>query len=219
MVLCACGITLYYGLSDGRRPLANRCTAPGARICKLSQAVAGGAARSAAHSHCKQRSEAIHTCWQSTRIHLFLAQANMTETAPHFRFSFQHCRAGVRTLSGAGMGLSENPELIATHNALCVSSWGGHMPPVGSSYSQQSSHRRVSGRSCSRACFSTSRRVFLSASSASWRAWLSQRAWAAESKSFRHAQMAALTASSAHPEHSSSSVSYTHLTLPTNREV
>ena len=120
-------------------------------LCELSQVVAGGAARSAAHSHCKQRSEAIHTCWQSTRIHLFLAQANMTETAPHFRFGFQHCRAGVRTLSGAGMGLSETPELIATHNALCFSSWRGHMPPVTSSYSQQSSHQRVSGRSCSRA--------------------------------------------------------------------
>jgi len=150
-------------------------------LCELSQVVAGGAARSAAHSHCKQRSEAIHTCWQSTRIHLFLAQANMTETAPHFRFGFQHCRAGVRTLSGAGMGLSETPELIATHNALCFSSWRGHMPPVTSSYSQQSSHRRVSGRSCSRACLSTSRRLLLSASSACWRAWLSRRAFAAKS--------------------------------------
>ena len=55
MGLCACGITLYYGLSDGRRSLANQCTAPGARICKLSQDVAGGAARSAAFPHCKQR--------------------------------------------------------------------------------------------------------------------------------------------------------------------
>ena len=119
MVLCACGITFYYVLSDGRRSLANQCTAPGARICKLSQDVAGGAARSAAFPHCKQRPEAIHTSWQITRMHLFLAQANMTETAPHFRFGFQHCRAGVRTLSGAGMGLSETPELIATHKALC----------------------------------------------------------------------------------------------------
>ena len=106
-----------------------------------------------------------------------------TVMAPRFLFGFQHCREGVRALSGAGMGLSENPELIATHNALCVSSWRGHMPPVGSSYSQQSSHRRVSGRSRSRACLSTSWRLLLSASSACWRAWLSRRAFAAKSKS------------------------------------
>ena len=164
--------TLYNCVANGRRSLANRCTAPGARIC-ASCHKSSRVARLALLP--------IRTCWQSTRIHLFLAQANMTETAPHFRFGFQHCRAGVRTLSGAGMGLSETPELIATHNALCFSSWRGHMPPVTSSYSQQSSHRRVSGRSCSRACLSTSRRLLLSASSACWRAWLSRRAFAAKS--------------------------------------
>jgi len=76
MGLCACGITLYYGLSDGRRSLANQCTAPGARICKLSQDVAGGAARFAAFPHCKQRPEAIHTCWQIIRVRLFLAHGD-----------------------------------------------------------------------------------------------------------------------------------------------
>ena len=166
--------TLYNCVANGRRSLANRCTAPGARIC-ASCHKSSRVARLALLP--------IRTCWQSTRIHLFLAQANMTETAPHFRFGFQHCRAGVRTLSGAGMGLSETPELIATHNALCFSSWRGHMPPVTSSYSQQSSHRRVSGRSRSRACLSTSWRLLLSASSACWRAWLSRRAFAAKSKS------------------------------------
>ena len=44
----------------------------------------------------------------------------MTETAPHFRFCFQHCRAGVRTLSDAGMGLSETPELIATRDFVIL---------------------------------------------------------------------------------------------------
>ena len=165
--------TLYNCVANGRRSLANRCTAP--RIC-ASCHKSSRVARLALLP--------IRTCWQSTRIHLFLAQANMTETAPHFRFGFQHCRAGVRTLSGAGMGLSETPELIATHNALCFSSWRGHMPPVTSSYSQQSSHRRVSGRSRSRACLSTSWRLLLSASSACWRAWLWRRAFAAKSKSF-----------------------------------
>ena len=82
-----------------------------------------------------------------------------TVMAPRFHFGFQHCREGVRALSGAGMGLSETPEPIATHNDLCVSSWRGHMPPVGSSYSQQSSHRRVSSRSRSCACLSTSWRL------------------------------------------------------------
>ena len=166
--------TLYNCVANGRQSFANRCTAPGARIC------------ASCHKSSRVARLAlllIRTCWQSTRIHLFLAQANMTETAPHLRFGFQHCRAGVRTLSGAGMGLSETPELIATHNALCFSSWRGHMPPVGSSYSQQSSHRRVSGRSRSRACLSTSWRLLLSASSACWRAWLSRRAFAAKSKS------------------------------------
>ena len=76
-----------------------------------------------------------------------------------FLFGFQHCREGVRALSGAGMGLPETPEPIATHNDLCFSSWRGHMPPVTSSYSQQSSHRRVSSRSRSRACLSTSWRL------------------------------------------------------------
>ena len=42
-----------------------------------------------------------------------------TVMAPRFLFGFQHCREGVRALSGAGMGLSETPEPIATHNDLC----------------------------------------------------------------------------------------------------
>ena len=82
-----------------------------------------------------------------------------TVMAPRFLFGFQHCREGVRALSGAAMGLSEIPEPIATHNDLCFSSWRGHMPPVTSSYPQQSSHRRVSSRSRSRACFSNSWRL------------------------------------------------------------
>ena len=105
--------TLYNCVANGRRSLANRCTAPGARMC-ASCHKSSRVARLALLP--------IRTCWQSTRIHLFLAQANMTETAPHFRFGFQHCRAGVRTLSGAGVGLSEPPELIATHSALKFSS-------------------------------------------------------------------------------------------------
>ena len=36
-----------------------------------------------------------------------------------FLFGLQHCRAGVRTLSGAGMGFSEPPEPIALHSAPC----------------------------------------------------------------------------------------------------
>ena len=105
-------------------------------------------------------SVSLYTC-NTANCHLRACIPSTQHCFGRFRFlfGFQHCREGVRALSGAGMGLSENPELIATHNALCVSSWRGHMPPVGSSYSQQSSHRRVSGRSRSRACLSTSWRL------------------------------------------------------------
>ena len=46
----------------------------------------------------------------------------ITEMAARFRFGFQRCRGSVRAFSGAGVGLSEPPELIATHSALKFSS-------------------------------------------------------------------------------------------------
>ena len=176
--------TLYNCVANGRRSLANRCTAPGARICASCHKSSRVARLALLPSRIANSGLGLFThAGKSYACACFWR----TVMAPRFLFGFQHCREGVRALSGAGMGLSENPELIATHNALCVSSWRGHMPPVGSSYSQQSSHRRVSGRSRSRACLSTSWRLLLSASCACWRAWLSRRAFAAKSESLCHA--------------------------------
>ena len=77
-----------------------------------------------------------------TRMQSFLAKTDINlSPRRRLRFGFQPCRAGVRTLGGAGMGFSKLPEpTAAMHSALCFSSWKGHMPPVGSSYPQQSSH-------------------------------------------------------------------------------